>query len=42
MEIIWTLQGVKLNTHIRDKKGEYLKDKINQLATYSKNKNMET
>jgi hypothetical protein len=28
--------------HLRNKKGEHLKDKINELATHGKNKNKET
>jgi hypothetical protein len=36
------LNNVRRETsrHFRNKKGEYLKDKINELATNSKNKNI--
>jgi hypothetical protein len=34
-------EGHEANRHFRNKKGEYLKDKINDLAKHSKNKNTE-
>jgi hypothetical protein len=38
MEIIWTIYDVKLAE--LKKRGEYLKNKINELETNSKNKNI--
>jgi hypothetical protein len=40
MEIIWTMQDVKLVEISGPKKREYLKNKINELETNSKNKNI--
>jgi hypothetical protein len=38
MGIIQTIRRCEANRHLRDKKREHLKEKINELATDSKNK----
>jgi hypothetical protein len=40
MDIVWTMQDMKLVELSWPKKREYLKDQINELETNSKNKNI--
>jgi hypothetical protein len=40
MGIIWNNTRREANGHFRNKKREYLKDKVNELATNSKNKSI--